>query len=854
MCNQILGSLFGDNFLFHVSFAKHCSMRAFSRSPFMGVCASHVVLALKLCVFISAFGSTAYAQNLSTLSLSPTTVTGGASSTGTVTLSSAAPAGGAVVNLSSNKAIAIVPSSVTVAAGTTSRTFTVSTVPVAANVTATITGTRSGVSKSANLQVRAPVPSGVTLNPTSVIGGNSSTGNVTLTGNAPTGGTIVTLSSSSNSATVPSSIVVAAGTNSTTFTVNTTTVTTQTNSTISAVSGGTTKSATLTIKPPAPAAPVSLTNIRWDTVRVKAPPLSSGATSLTLQKKKSVDTTFTNVATGLAGGTETDAWGLIESTNYDFRYLAVGTGWNSAGPSSSIITLPQPPTELEYQNINASSFEIIVPPLPAGALSLRVERDLQGDESTFETIAESPTPGSIISVSGMVPGQSYYYRCVSIGNGGASAGYRSLVRTNPIAPDAVQFPAIGPDYLFVFTPSLPIGASLLRLEKKLASDPPDMYSPVSTGYGSELVRVGDAMPNTQYSFRCVAIIGNNSATGLEATVLTSLPLEPLQPPAPTISVTNAETEPHVYGIINRPSLSPAPTALKLQKKIAFETDASYATAIDFNNGYGTYSFTMTRGRIHVMRYAALHNGTEMLGPPIAIAVLPDNFELPAPDIKLLSSTSLQAFLPALPPQTNSLKLQVKLAQHSNTAYEDLVIGQLGLAIIQVSQLTPGEIYDFRCVAVGPFYSKLGHAARIGMTAQNVNWTPGTAIACAGIRYPATNTSIAPGAEGRLSAYAAVDWDIRSVNGEPQAGQYSDPCSYTWSDNSGRGVSAFKNGNNTGPSPIWIAPSISGTYTITLVVDDQNGANKAISDQGGRNDASLGYNDDPVKFSISVTVP
>ena len=58
---------------------------------------------------------------MSSVSLNPTSVTGGASSTGTVTLSSAAPAGGAVVTLgSSNTAAATVPGSVTVAAGATS--------------------------------------------------------------------------------------------------------------------------------------------------------------------------------------------------------------------------------------------------------------------------------------------------------------------------------------------------------------------------------------------------------------------------------------------------------------------------------------------------------------------------------------------------------------------------------------------------------------------------------------------------------------------------------------------------------------------------------------------------------------
>ena len=62
------------------------------------------------------------------VSVNPAAVTGGADSTGTVTLSAAAPAGGAVVALtSSNTNAATVPASVTVAAGATTATFAVTT-------------------------------------------------------------------------------------------------------------------------------------------------------------------------------------------------------------------------------------------------------------------------------------------------------------------------------------------------------------------------------------------------------------------------------------------------------------------------------------------------------------------------------------------------------------------------------------------------------------------------------------------------------------------------------------------------------------------------------------------------------
>jgi hypothetical protein len=298
---------------------------------------------------------------LSSLSLSPTSVTGGTSSTGTVTLSAAAPSGGRVVALSSsNTAAATVPASVTVAAGTTSRTFTVTTQTVASSTSTTITGTL-GSTRTATLTVNAapsptpaaptlvspsngasvtlpvtldwndvtaavsyqiqidnqssfsaprvidqtvttsqftvtslaaqqhwwrvrgrnsagtngawssvrsftpqsaPAPaalSAVSVNPSSVVGGNGSQGTVTLTAPAPSGGFAVSLSSSNTVATVPASVTVAQGSTTATFAIGTSAVTTSTPVTITASAGTATRTATLTVTPPSQTATLTVT-------------------------------------------------------------------------------------------------------------------------------------------------------------------------------------------------------------------------------------------------------------------------------------------------------------------------------------------------------------------------------------------------------------------------------------------------------------------------------------------------------------------------------------------------------------------------------------------------------------------
>jgi len=202
--------------------------------------------------FDLAPSSSTASPSLSSLALNPASVVGGNSSTGTVTLSGPAPAGGAQVTLSSsNTTAARVFASATVAAGATSATFTASTSAVAASTLVTISATYGGVSRTASLTVQpvpppAPTLASLTLNPTSVVGGlQSSRGTVTLSAPAPLGGVQVALSSSNGAASVPSGVFIPAGASSASFTVNTSAVLTSTSATISARYNGTTRTATL---------------------------------------------------------------------------------------------------------------------------------------------------------------------------------------------------------------------------------------------------------------------------------------------------------------------------------------------------------------------------------------------------------------------------------------------------------------------------------------------------------------------------------------------------------------------------------------------------------------------------------
>jgi hypothetical protein len=92
----------------------------------------------------------------------------------------------------------------------------------------------------------------VTVSPSAVVGGNTSTGTVTLTAGAPSGGAVVSLvSSNTGVATVPASVPIAAGATSATFSAMTAAVGTSTSVTLSATYSGVTRTATLTVSPQA---------------------------------------------------------------------------------------------------------------------------------------------------------------------------------------------------------------------------------------------------------------------------------------------------------------------------------------------------------------------------------------------------------------------------------------------------------------------------------------------------------------------------------------------------------------------------------------------------------------------------
>jgi hypothetical protein len=263
---------------------------------------------------------------LSAISMNPMTISPGGSAQASVQLNAAASTSSPIALTSSNPSVATVPASVTVDAGSMSASFTVSGVaPGTATVAASLNGSRQAMQMTVSA---TSALASIGLATASVVGGNMVDATLALSSAAPAGGALVTLSAE-DPATVPATVLVAAGSATLKFAVTTHSVHSASQARITATYAGASVSATLTVTPPAAAiASFGVTGAtETDTCA-----LTSGGAAL--------DCTF-NGSTSTAPGTIT-AW--------DWTYGAASTrsqttsGPMLTNPPFSCNLLPSAPT------------------------------------------------------------------------------------------------------------------------------------------------------------------------------------------------------------------------------------------------------------------------------------------------------------------------------------------------------------------------------------------------------------------------------------------------------------------------------------------------------------------------------
>ncbi len=371
---------------------------------------------------------------ISSVSVNPTSVTGGAGSTGTVTLSAVAPAGGAVVTLTSgNPSAATVPTSVTVAAGATSATFPVTTSAVGTAIQVTLTVTYNG-SQNTSLSVKPPVISSVSVNPTSVTGGTGSTGTVTLNAVAPSNGAVVALASGNPSvATVPASVTVTAGATTAAFTVTTAAVTSTSQITLTATYGASQANTSISVLGGLPVIVTQPSDIIVNIGQTATfAVVATGAAPLTYQWQKN----GSNIPEAQSSSYITPATAAADDGSTFDVVVTNGNGSvTSSGANLSVISTPRIETQPANQSVmvgESATFSVYA----IGSSNLTYQWLQNGAIITGATNSSYTTPPTVMADSGE---QFSVTVTDSLGSGASSAAILTVVAQESPATYYIDF-------------------------------------------------------------------------------------------------------------------------------------------------------------------------------------------------------------------------------------------------------------------------------------------------------------------------------------------------------------------------------------------------------------------------------
>lgn len=287
-------------------------------------------------------------------SAAPNPVLGGSISVGKVRLAVNATSSAVFTLSSSNTLAATVPSSVTISAGQSLKTFNITTKPVTVPQTSLIKATWGTETKEFVLQVLPVRITGFVINPSNTYESGVVTAQVTLNGPAPTGGTTVKLTqSNANAATIPASILVPAGQTSKTVNITCKPVTSAQTTIVTAAFGATSMTQQLSV------APITLQSLGFVT-----PAVTGGSTStavLTLPVKAPV------------GGIK----------------VTLISGNTAAATVPSTVTVPQ----------NAQSVNFVVTTKPVGSTTFVVITGKRNASTVTATLTVKPPELSAFAIT-----------------------------------------------------------------------------------------------------------------------------------------------------------------------------------------------------------------------------------------------------------------------------------------------------------------------------------------------------------------------------------------------------------------------------------------------------------------------
>ncbi|WP_238388806.1 fibronectin type III domain-containing protein [Roseimaritima ulvae] len=371
---------------------------------------------------------------------------------------------------------------------------------------------------------------------------------------------------------------------------------------------------------------------------------------------------------------------------YVYRVVAIGTLESLPSDTSEITTTSDAPIDLAASSITADAVALSWT-RPAGDTSLMlVERLEDGDEDgVWDLVATSaPIDGESYTAEGLQPDTAYRFQLrVETASGLATPSLPIDVTTSPLdTPTDVAVTVVSNTQVSVDWTDNSSGTLSQRIER--SSDGGSTYSTVATlSAGTESYLMTDLAPGTDYQIRVVALAGASTSASAPVALATTAT-------SPTgLSATQSASD-EVTLTWSRPS---GDSSLI---EIEFSTDGVSFTPVATVDADTATVTSLVPGTLYFFRVRASTPGgtgtySNVVSPPVTSITAPSGITVSA-----ISNTIVQ--VQWTDNSNNETGFRVEASTDGGTTFTTVATTGINENLVDVTDLTPGEVYQFRVFA------------------------------------------------------------------------------------------------------------------------------------------------------------